>query len=132
MVTTIAGGTGCVIPDLIGRRFAPGKPNMAWCQDITYIATGEGWLFLASLVDLESRRLLGYSMADRMRIELVTDALRMAIGARDHDVNGVLVHADRGTQYTSNDYLGFCADHHLRPSVGRTGVCWDDAVAESF
>jgi putative transposase len=132
VVTTIAGGTAYVIPDLIGRRFAPGTPNKAWCQDITYIATGEGWLYMASVVDLGSRRLLGYSMAEHMRTELVTDALRMAIGARDHDVNGVIVHADRGTQYTSNDYLGFCADHHLRPSVGRTGVCWDNAVAESF
>ena len=100
VVTTIVGGTAYVIPDLIGRRFAPGTPNTAWCQDITYIATGEGWLYMASVVDLGSRRLLGYSMADHMRTELVTDALPMAIGARRHDVNGVngvIVHADRGT-----------------------------------
>ena len=94
---------------------------MAWCQDITYIATGEGWLYLASVLDLGSRRLLGYSMADHMRTELVLDALGMAIAARDGAVAGVIAHADRGSQYTSNDYLDFCHTHQLRPSVGRVG-----------
>ena len=130
--TTIGGDDGYVIPDLVARAFTPGAPNTAWCQDITYIATGEGWLFMASVLDLGSRRLLGYSMADHMRTELVTDALSMAVAARGGDVDGVIAHADRGTQYTSHTYLGFCADHHLRPSVGRTGVWWDNAVAESF
>ncbi len=134
--TTFPGPDGYVIPDLVGRRFEPGAPDVAWCQDITYIPTGEGWLFLASVLDLGSRRLLGYSMAEHMRTELVLDALGMAIDARggDHAVHGVIVHADRGSQYTSNDYLDFCLDQRrqLRPSVGRTGVCWDNAVAESF
>jgi transposase InsO family protein len=132
--TTFPGPDGYFIPDLIGRRFAPGAPDAAWVQDITYIATGEGWLFLASVLDLGSRRLLGYSMAEHMRTELVLDALRMAIAARggDEAVAGIVSHADRGTQYTSNEYLDFCHDHHLRPSVGQTGVCWDNAVAESF
>ncbi|MFT3854747.1 MAG: IS3 family transposase [Ilumatobacteraceae bacterium] len=120
-----------MIPDLVERGFAPGAPDRAWCQDITYIATGEGWLYLASVLDLGSRRLVGYSMADHMRTELVTDALSMAVAARG-GVSGVIAHADRGSQYTSNDYLSFCADNRLRPSVGRTGVCWDNAVAESF
>jgi transposase InsO family protein len=130
--TTFPGPDGYSIPDLIGRAFAPGGPDRAWCQDITYIATGEGWLYLASVIDLGSRRMLGYSMAEHMRTSLVIDALDMAITARDGNVAGVIAHADRGSQYTSNDYLDHCQRHQLRPSVGRTGVCWDNAVAESF
>jgi len=113
--TTFAGPDGYTIPDLVGRAFTPGKPDVAWCQDITYIATGEGWLYLASVLDLGSRRLLGYSMADHMRTELVLDALGMAIAARDGHLAGVIAHADRGSQYTSNDYLDFCQTHQLRP-----------------
>ena len=132
--TTFPGDDAYPIPDLIGRRFAPGPPDVAWVQDITYIATGEGWLYLASTLDLGSRRLLGYSMADHMRTDLVLDSLRMAIAARGgaEAVAGVIAHADRGTQYTSNNYLKFCGTNQLRPSVGRTGVCWDNSVAESF
>ncbi len=133
-LTTIPGPDGYEIPDLVGRRFEVGAPDVAWVQDITYIATGEGWLYLGSVLDLGSRRLLGYSMAEHMRTELVLDALTMAVGARGGKgaVSEIITHADRGSQYTSNDYLEFCADHQLRPSVGRTGVCWDNAVAESF
>ena len=130
--TTFPGPDGYVIPDLVGRAFTPGAPDQAWCQDITYIPTGEGWLYLASVLDLGSRRLLGYSMADHMRTELVLDALTMAVAARAGTVTGVIAHADRGSQYTSNDYLEFCQQHQMRPSVGRTGVCWNNAVAESF
>ena len=130
--TTIPGPDGYTIPDLIGRAFTPGEPDRAWCQDITYIATGEGWLYLASVIDIGSRRLLGYSMADHMRTSLVIDALDMAITARASNITGVIAHADRGSQYTSNDYLDHCQRHQLRPSVGRTGVCWDNSVAESF
>jgi putative transposase len=132
--TTFPGADGYTIPDLIGRRFAPGAPDVAWVQDITYVATREGWLYVASVLDLGSRRLLGYSMAEHMRTELVLDALTMAIAARggDHAVAGVIAHADRGSQYTANDYIDFCHDRQMRPSVGMTGVCWDNAVAESF
>ena len=130
--TTLPGPDGYIIPDLVGRRFAPGAPDVAWGQDITYIPTGEGWLFLAGVLDLGSRRLLGYSMADHMRTALVLDALGMAVAARGGAAAGVIAHADRGSQYTSNDYLDFCTAHQLRPSVGRTGVCWDNAVVESF
>ena len=130
--TTFPGADGHTIPDLVGRAFTPGRPDWAWCQDITYIATGEGWLYLASVLDIGSRRLLGYSMADHMRTELVIDALDMAIAARGGDVAGTIAHADRGSQYTSNDYLDHCQRRQLRPSVGRTGVCWDNSVAESF
>ena len=132
--TTFPGPDGYQIPDLVGRRFEPGAPDVAWCQDITYVPTREGWLYLASVLDLGSRRLLGYSMADHMRTELVLDALRMAVAARSGDgaVAGVIAHADRGSQYTSNDYIDFCHDRQMRPSAGRTAVCWDNAVAESF
>ncbi len=132
--TTFPGPHGYELPDLVGRRFAPGAPDVAWCQDITYVATGEGWLYLASVLDLGSRRLLGYSMAGHMRTELVLGALDMAVAARGGalTVAGVIAHADRGTQYTSNDYLDYCASHQLRPSAGRTGICYDNAVAESF
>jgi transposase InsO family protein len=130
--TTFPGPDGYQIPDLVGRAFTPGAPDVAWCQDITYIPTGEGWLYLASVLDLGSRRLLGYSMASHMRTELVLDALRMAVAARGGTAGGVIAHADRGSQYTSNDYLDYCQHHQLRASVGRTGVCWDNAVAESF
>jgi transposase InsO family protein len=134
--TTFPGPDGYVIPDLVGRRFNPGAPDVAWCSDITYIPTAEGWLFLASVLDVGSRRLVGYSMADHMRTELVLDALGMAVAALGGDsaVHGVIVHADRGSQYTSNDYLDYCLDQcrQLRPAVGATGVCWDNAVAESF
>ncbi len=132
--TTFPGPDGYTIPDLVGRRFEPGAPDVAWCQDITYVATHEGWLYVASVLDLGSRRLLGYSMADHMRTELVLDALDMAVAARggDHAVAGVIAHADRGSQYTSNDYIDYCQHRQMRPSVGRTAVCWDNAVAESF
>ena len=132
--TTFPGPDGYEIPDLVGRRFEPGAPDVAWCQDITYIPTREGWLYLASTLDLGSRRLVGYSMADHMRTELVLDALSMAVAARggDHAVAGVITHADRGSQYTANDYLDYCQARQLRPSVGKTGICWDNAVAESF
>ena len=130
--TTFPGPDGYTIPDLVGRAFAAGAPDVAWCQDITYIATAEGWLYLASVLDLGSRRLLGYSMADHMRTELILDALGMAIAARDGAVAGVIAHADRGSQYTSNDYLDYCQTHQLRPSVGRVATCFDNAVAESF
>ena len=134
VTTTVAGPDRHKIPDLVSRGFEPGAPDVAWCQDITYISTGEGWLFLASVLDIGSRRLLGYSMADHMRTELVLDALTMAVGARggDNAVAGVIAHADRGSQYTSNDYLDWCTAREMKPSVGRTGVCWDNSVAESF
>lgn len=130
--TTIPAQDNPPIPDLIGRGFAPGRQDLAWCGDITYIRTGEGWLYLASVLDLGSRRLLGYSMACHMRTELVTDALDMAVAARGGDVAGVIFHGDRGSQYLSSDYRDRLADLGMRQSVGRTGVCWDNAVAEAF
>jgi putative transposase len=120
-----------VCEDLVDRAFLAAAPNRLWVADITYLRTWEGWLYLVAVQDVFSRRIVGWSMADHMRSELVLDALGMAIGARGAE-SGVIAHADRGSQYTSNDYLDFCAAHQLRPSVGKTGICWDNAVVESF
>ncbi len=120
------------LPDLVGRRFEPGAPDVAWVGDITYIATDEGWLYLASVLDLGSRRLVGYAMDDHMRTELVADALGMAVATRGGGVDGVIFHSDRGAQYLSADYQNLVRGHGMRQSVGRTGVCWDNSVAESF
>jgi putative transposase len=129
--TTIAAEDIAPMPDLVGRRFNPGEPDVAWVGDITYIATGEGWLYLASVLDLGSRRWLGYSMAGHMGTELVADALGMAVANRAGQVAGVIFHGDRGSQYMSGDYRKQVAGYGMVQSVGRTGVCWDNAVAES-
>ena len=129
--TTIPAEHAPPLPDLIGRLFDPGAPDVAWVGDITYIPTGEGWLYLASVLDLGSRRWLGYSMADHMRTELVADALRMAAGARGGVTEGIIFHGDRGSQYMSGEYRHLIAELGMVQSVGRTGVCWDNSVAEA-
>jgi putative transposase len=130
--TTIPAQDDPPIPDLIERGFDPGRPDVAWCGDITYIPTGEGWLFLASVLDLGSRRLLGYSMNTHMRTELVTDALDMAVATRGGHSQDVIFHGDRGAQYLSGLYRARLADLGMRQSLGRTGICWDNSVAEAF
>lgn len=130
--TTIPAPNPPVVPDLVERRFAPTAPDVAWCGDITYVRTGEGWLYLASVLDLGSRNLLGYAMADHMRTDLVTDALTMAVGIRGGKTNGIAFHSDRGSQYLSADYRQHLAAFGMRQSAGRTGQCWDNAVAESL
>jgi putative transposase len=130
--TTIPAEENPPIPDLVGRRFAPAAPDVVWCGDITYVATGEGWLYVASVLDLGSRRLLGYSMADHMRTELVADALAMAAATRGGHTGGIIFHGDRGSQYMSGEYQRLIARLEMVQSVGRTGVCFDNAVAESF
>lgn len=130
--TTIPAEEHPPIPDLVGRDFAPADPDVAWVGDITYIPTAEGWLYLASVLDLGSRRLLGYSMAEHMRTELVADALTMAADARDGATAEIIFHGDRGSQYMSGEYRQLISDLEMVQSVGRTGVCWDNAVAEAF
>lgn len=120
------------LPDLLGRLFDPGAIDRAWVGDISYIPTWQGWLYLATVVDLGSRRVIGYAMADHMRAELVCDALAMAIDTRGGVVAGVVFHSDRGTQYLSEDFAALCQRHGITRSVGRTGICWDNAVAEAF
>jgi transposase InsO family protein len=111
--TTIPAEDNPPIPDLVGRRFDPGCPDAAWVGDITYVRTGEGWLYLASVLDLGSRRLLGYAMAEHMRSELVIDALDMAVGARGGHVAGVIFHGDRGSQYMSQAFGQHLAEREM-------------------
>jgi transposase InsO family protein len=131
--TTVADPEAAARADLVKRDFSvdASKINTRWCGDITFIPTWEGWLYLATVIDIASRRVVGYAMADHMRTELVSDALSNALAARDPEP-GVIFHSDRGCQYTSHDFAKLAADHDVRLSVGRTGSCWDNALAESW
>jgi putative transposase len=119
-------------PDLVNRTFDTGAVDRVWISDITYLATGQGWLYLAAVRDGCSRRVLGYAVADHMRAELVRDAVQHAVDLRGGLPEQVVFHADRGTQYTSTLVVDFATTNNLVCSVGRTGVCWDNAMAESF
>jgi len=130
--TTIPDVSAPPLPDLVHRNFAVGDQDVRWAGDITYIPTGEGWLYLSGVLDLGSRRMIGHDMAERMPTSLVTGSLQMAIDTRGGDVAGVIFHADRGTQYMSNEQREFCEAKGILQSVGRTGSCLDNAVAESF
>lgn len=130
-LTTVRGDRPVPAPDLIGRSFTADKPNQKWCGDITYIKTWEGWVYVATVIDLHSRALIGWAADDHMRTSLITDALDMAIAQR-RPAKGVIFHSDRGTQYTSQEFDGYCKDHNIRRSLGRTGICYDNAVSESF
>ena len=120
-------------PDLVGRLFDPDQPDVAWCGDITYIPTDEGWLYLASVIDLASRHLLGWSMDNCHDAGLVVGALEAAAATRGrHRMDGTIFHTDRGGEYTSAACIDVCERLGLRRSMGRTGSCLDNAVAESF
>lgn len=129
--TTVAGENPVPAPDLIRRDFTADGPDRAWCGDITYVRTWEGWAFLATVIDLHSRALVGWALDTHMRTSLVTDALDMALQDRK-PAGPVIFHSDRGTQYTSHEMAEYCRKKHIRRSMGRTGVCYDNAVAESF
>jgi putative transposase len=119
--------------DLLGRLFDPDQPNVAWCGDVTWIPTDEGWLYLASVLDLASRHLLGYSMGTHHDAALVTDALDAAVATRGrHQLADTIFHTDRGAEYTSAACIDACTRLGLRRSMGRTGSCLDNAVAESW
>jgi len=131
--TTVPDPAAAARADRIRRDFTAdaSKVNTRWCGDITYIATWEGWLYLATVIDIASRRVVGYAMADHLRTELIADALANAVAARDPEP-GVIFHSDRGCQYTSAAYAALAEDCQVTLSVGRTGQCWDNALAESF
>jgi putative transposase len=131
-VTTIVDPSSHSIPDLVARRFDQGELNRVWTSDITYLATGQGWLYLCAVRDGCSRRVLGYAFSDSLHTDLVEDALRRAVTFREGDTTGVILHADRGCQYTSDQLDRAACDLGVRLSVGRTGVCWDNAQQESF
>jgi putative transposase len=120
-----------VASNVLDREFYPDRPDAAWAADITYVPTAEGWLYLAVVLDLFSRRVVGWATADHLRSELACDALRMALGHR-RPRGELLHHSDRGVQYASEAYGRLLAEHGIEPSMSRTGNCWDNAVAESF
>lgn len=120
-----------VAPNLLQQNFHADRPNQAWVADITYIATDEGWLYLAVVLDLYSRHVIGWSMSERMTAALVCNALRMAIFAR-HRPRDVIVHSDRGSQYCSQDYQRLLSEHGLRCSMSKKGDCYDNAAMESW
>ncbi len=119
--------------DLLKRAFGAGtvEVDRVYVSDITYVWTWEGWLYLATVIDLASRRVVGWAMADHLRAELVCDALRMAIDRRHPDA-GLIFHSDRGTQYTAKEFTDLLAEHEMAQSLSRPRQCWDNAVAESF
>jgi putative transposase len=130
--TTIADPAAEAALDLIQRAFGPGaEVDRRYVGDITYIATREGWAYLATVIDLSSRRVVGWALADHMRTELVSDALKMALRTRCPSA-GCIFHSDRGCQYTSADYGELARLNGVTLSIGRKGECWDNAVAESF
>ena len=130
--TTIADPAAGTALDLIQRAFGPGAEiDRRYVGDITYIPTWEGWAYLATVIDLSSRRVVGWALASHMRTELVSDALKMALRSRGPD-EGLIFHSDRGCQYTSADYGELARLNGVVLSIGRKGECWDNAVAESF
>ena len=120
-----------VAGNVLDREFDPEGPNEAWVADITYIPTREGWLYLAVVEDLYSRRVVGWSMAATMESRLVVDALQMAV-ARRLPGEGLLAHSDRGSQYASDHYQQLLGKHGIECSMSGVGQCWDNAPAESF
>jgi transposase InsO family protein len=129
--TTVRDEMDPVAENILDRKFTTKAPDQVWVGDITYIRTLEGWLYLAVLIDLFSRRVVGWSMADHLRTELPMGALEMAVGHRQPTA-GTLHHSDRGCQYTSNDYQAALRRSGLSCSMSRAGNCHDNAVAESF
>jgi putative transposase len=130
--TTVVDLDAAVPKDLVGRRFDTGVLDRVWTSDITYLRTGEGWLYLCAVRDGCSRRVIGWAVDEHMHTDLVESAVAMAVAMRGDLADEVILHADRGCQYTSAQLARFAREHNLVRSVGRTGVCWDNAAAESF
>ncbi|MBU3121759.1 IS3 family transposase [Acinetobacter soli] len=126
-----AGTPAVIAANSLNRQFNPTEPNQLWVTDITYIRTHEGWLYLAVVIDLFSRLVVGWSMKSRITTDLVLDALLMALWRRNPK-NKVLIHSDQGSQYTSHEWQTFLRHHNLESSMSRRGNCHDNAVAESF
>lgn len=127
----IAGRPSLISSNQLNREFTVASPDRCWVTDITYLRTWQGWLYLAVVLDLYSRKVVGWSMKPTLAKEIVLDALLMAVWRR-RPQQRVLVHSDQGSQYGSDDWLRFCKTNNLEPSMSRRGNCWDNAVAESF
>ena len=121
-----------VADNILNRNFTTLEPDRAWVADITYIWTSQGWLYLAVVIDLFSRRVVGWSMAEHLKTELVLTALKAALGHRTPAQTGLIFHSDRGSQYASHDYQNALSQAHITCSMSRRANCWDNAVAESF
>lgn len=130
-VTTMSSHAYPIAPNRLDRQFTVPEPNTAWVADITYFSTAEGWLYLATVLDLFSRRVVGWSMSRSIDAALVLNALRMAVDGR-RPRRGLIVHTDRGSQYACNEYRAYLDAHGIVPSMSRKRDCWDNAVAESF
>lgn len=131
VTTTDSNHRNRVFENLLARNFTVDKPNLAWVGDITYIRTDQGWIYLATVIDLYSRKVIGHSISSRMTKDLVISALLKALKSRGYPTN-VIVHSDRGSQYASNEYKRILKQNNLHGSMSRKGDCWDNAVAESF
>src|SRR5680860_757598 len=130
--TTQRDGCDTYPADVTKRQWDTGVLNAVWVGDITYLRTWEGWLYLATAIDAHSRRVIGWAIADHLRTDLVEDALKMAITLRGELPATVVFHTDRGTQGASEQITTFAAEHSITRSMGYTGICWDNAMAESF
>jgi len=124
------GKPSTVLPNLLKRQFTVTRRNKAWVTDITYIRTWQGWLYLAVVMDLFSRKIVGWATKSTLHLELVLEAVLMAV--RRRRPRATLIHSDQGTQYGSDGWRRFCRSNHLEPSMSRRANCWDNAVAESF
>jgi putative transposase len=121
-----------IAENVLNRNFTTTEPDKAWVADITYIPTLQGWLYLAVIIDVFSRRVVGWSLADHMRVDLVLSALQSALGHRIPNPSGLVFHSDRGSQYASHDYRTALQTAGITCSMSRKGNCWDNSVAESF
>jgi transposase InsO family protein len=120
-----------IAPNVLDRQFTQDQPNQAWVSDITYVPTDEGWLYLAAVLDLCSRKVVGWSMTDHLEASLVVEAMEMAVYHRSPP-SGLLIHSDRGVQYACDTFGALLANHDMRASMSRRGNCYDNAVMESF
>jgi len=123
--------SGAIAPNILDRRFKAGTPNQKWAADFTYIWTAEGWLYVAVVIDLYSRRVVGWAMRAAMTADLVAEALTMALWRRGKP-EALMHHSDRGSQYTSEQFQRLMAEHGIACSMSRAGNCWDNAATESF
>jgi len=131
--TTVQDPEGCQRPDLVNRDFSAIAPDRLWIADFTYLTSWEGTGFFSFVLDVYSRRIVGWQLSSNMRTDLVLDALKMAVGTREHGADTQLVHhSDRGSQYTSFDFTQALQDHKILGSLGSTGDCYDNAMADAF
>jgi putative transposase len=130
--TTITDRADAYPVDAVDRAWDTGRLNAVWVGDITFLRTWQGWLYLATVIDAHSRRVIGWAIDEHMRTDLVEQALQMAITLRGELPGDVVFHTDRGTQYASAQITGFAASNGITRSMGQTGICWDNAMAESF